>query len=582
MLSILKRDSIGKWSAYIFISVLFIFILNLTWLKWGNLYTDTFHDSWVVEEMLHGRVLYRDIFYEYGLFAPYFLAGLCSIFGYCLNVFIFCGIALTVACIFFIYRICRLFVERSAAVLAAAIFIVAFVPGQYPYQSAFDFILPYSFASIFLVLFSLAGLFCFLKFTFTKKSVYLNLWVLSVALVFLSRPVMGTMIYLGFIFPFAVYIAKGFFPGRSKAIGVMFLPVFIAAAAYLLFLFFANAWGGFDEGVVRQLAARSGNGDGGYVVRTMGLDHMWFNLIAAVSLFCVTCICVVLLALAIRLFAERKYFIFGLLAFAAALAGGLFFLTNMSQYCYLPLMSGFLALWFAGRIIVGGDIGRYGSLCALFSLGFFMALRVILSANPAGAGFCFLAGVLTGGYIFFFRIAGDFFSMRIKQFSLRLFNIFLIIFFIFIGSYYPITSWAVLSKRTLPIACPRGTLIADNDKMAQVFNDVVVYLREHTDKNATVTAVPEISGINFFSQRRNPLRYYAFTRSAIVFFNEENVISDFKAKRPDYVVVLSKLSRRDGLFGVHYGVKLNTWIGDNYQLENEWPGSLKILKRKGS
>jgi hypothetical protein len=582
-----RREQFLKYLAYIFIGGLFIFLFKISWLKHGSLYVETFRDPWMVEEILRGKVVYRDLFYEYGFLPPYVLAGLCAAFGYHLNVFIFCGAALGLGCGMFIYRIVLLFISRFAATLTVSIFFIVFVFGQYYYQSIFNFILPYNFASLFLVLFSLAALFCFLRFIMERKVFYAYMWIAAMAMVFLSRPIVGAFIYLGFLLPWVVMAYKGFFRNQFKALAAMIAPVLAGILAYALFISVNHAWRGFNESIIQQTAVRSSGVDAGYALRSMGLDRPWFNFLVAVAVLYVAMACVVMLAFAASFFSKRNSFILGFLFFAASFAGGAFFLMNIDQYRYLPILTAGLALWYAYRAVVSGDSMRYVSLCAVFSLGFFMSLRIILNANPADCGFCFLAVALAGYYIFFFRIFNDFLAGKIKNFSPKLFNIFLVIFFIFTNSFYPVVSWAFTQKRTIPVIGSRGGIIVEDDRAVYFFRQVVEYLREHTDRKATVVAVPEISGINFFSERRNPLRYYSPTHTFLYLCKEEMMIGEFAAKKPDYVVMLS--SKDCDHVGVDYGFKLNSWINDNYRVEKvfgdypyhgKWSGGIAVLRRR--
>ena len=575
------RDRFLKYLAYVLMGALFLFLFKISWLKWGNLFTDTFRDPWMVEEIFHGKVVYRDLYYEYGFLPPYLLAGLCAIFGYHLNVFIFCGAALTIGCSVLIYRTLRLFIVRFAATLAVCIFLVVFAFGQYYYQTIFNFILPYGFASIFFVLFSLAALFGFLRFILKGKAFYAYLWVAAMVLVFLSRPIMGAFIWLGFLLPWALAAHKNCFCRAAKASAFLAAPLLIASAAYTVFLSVTQAWAGFYESIVQQVTVRSAGMDTGYALRSMGLDYAGFNLLLVIATFAVVMGCVTLLAFAVSFFTKRNLFVLGLLCFAAAVIVGMFFLMNMDQYRHLPLLAAALAFWCAYRAVVSGDSTRYIALCAVFSLGFFMALRIVLNAKPAGGGFCFLTGALIGYYIFLFRLLNDFFRAKIKNFSPVKFNFSLAVFFIFINSFYPIVSWTFLLKHTVPVTGRRGGIIATDDRTSRVFQETVDYLRDHTDENATVTAVPEIGGINFFSQRRNILRYYAPTCSFLALCTEEKMVAEFAAKNPDYIVMLLSREPRYGFFGVDYGIRLSSWINDHYRLEKKCSGGLMILKKKG-
>jgi len=566
-LDILIRERFFKYFAYIFMGGLFIFLFHLSWLKWGNLFTDTFRDPWIVDGILSGKVVYRDLFYEYGFLPPYTLAALCLAFGYHLNVFIFCGAALAVGCGTLIYRILRLFAARFIAVMVVSIFFVVFVFGQYYYQTIFNFILPYSFASIFFVFFSLAALYCFLKFIDKRRTAYLYFWAIFMILVFLSRPIMGSLVYIGFLPPYLICAVNSFFPSRRQALGFLLVPIAAGIALYAIFLAAVNGWAGFGESILLQFSRRDYMVDAGYALRSTGLDQVAFNVAMAVSTAALVFLSIALLAWAVKFFVQRKKVVCGAVLVASAMIIAALFLMNIEQYRHLPLMMGLLVLWSAWRAATGIDTKHYVSLCAVFSLGFFMALRIVLNAKPAGGGFCFLTIALIGYYVYFFTVIPDFMAGRFKDFSRRIFSILIFIFFIFINTCYPIISWAFLVKHTVPVISFRGGIIATDDRMSHVFEEAAVYLHEHADKNATVTAVPEISGINFFSGHRNNLRYYTLNRALLRLCGDDAVINEFKAKAPDYLAVLLSRDLQYGVFGEDYGLKLNMWIVGNYRLE---------------
>ena len=68
------RKYAGSQAIFFLVSASFLGLLAITWLKWGDVIIDTFRDLWVPLQMINGRALYKDIFYEYGFMPPYILA----------------------------------------------------------------------------------------------------------------------------------------------------------------------------------------------------------------------------------------------------------------------------------------------------------------------------------------------------------------------------------------------------------------------------------------------------------------------------------------------------------------------------
>ena len=68
-----------------------------TWAPWGDVQIDCGRELYVPTQITHGKVLYRDIWYQYGPLEPYLAALLVVLFGQYLNVFYLFGLAMAIA-----------------------------------------------------------------------------------------------------------------------------------------------------------------------------------------------------------------------------------------------------------------------------------------------------------------------------------------------------------------------------------------------------------------------------------------------------------------------------------------------------
>ncbi|MFH1847084.1 MAG: hypothetical protein ABH869_05970, partial [Candidatus Omnitrophota bacterium] len=81
-----------KFSFLIIIIVgCFAYLLDFTWLKWGDLIIDTGRELYVPLMLSEGKLLYKDIVYVYGPFVPYLHALLFKLFAPHLNWLILSG-----------------------------------------------------------------------------------------------------------------------------------------------------------------------------------------------------------------------------------------------------------------------------------------------------------------------------------------------------------------------------------------------------------------------------------------------------------------------------------------------------------
>jgi len=180
---------------WIMISVLFIYLLSLSWMKWGNLIIDSFRDINLPVDILRGKILYKDIVYPYGFLPPYLLSAFYFVFGVNILSAILLGIVITVAIIVFIYKISRFFLTQAQAALTVITFLFIFAFGFYASTGIFNFILPYSFASTLFSLFTTGALYFFIAFIFTENNKKLLLFSLFIFLSILSRPDMSIFVW---------------------------------------------------------------------------------------------------------------------------------------------------------------------------------------------------------------------------------------------------------------------------------------------------------------------------------------------------------------------------------------------------
>ena len=119
----------------------FIYLLSVSWLKWGHLFNDTPHELSFPQQILDGRILYKDLFHPHGLLSPYFIALLYKFFGVKILTLVWLGIAITTTLSFVLYKISRLFLGRPSAALVAITFLYLFAFGFYmPSSGIFNFI----------------------------------------------------------------------------------------------------------------------------------------------------------------------------------------------------------------------------------------------------------------------------------------------------------------------------------------------------------------------------------------------------------------------------------------------------------
>ena len=87
------------------LALVFAGFIWMTWMKWFDLYVDSFRDVWVAEQMIGGQSLYREVYYEYGFLIPTTYSALIRIFGNPLYVMVLFGIGVGAATLGLVYAI---------------------------------------------------------------------------------------------------------------------------------------------------------------------------------------------------------------------------------------------------------------------------------------------------------------------------------------------------------------------------------------------------------------------------------------------------------------------------------------------
>jgi hypothetical protein len=150
------------------------------------------------------------------------------------------------------------------------------------------------------------------------------------------------------------------------------------------------------------------------------------------------------------------------------------------------------------------------------------------------------------------------------------------LFFTLAASFFIVTAcccwgWYSLGQynnKQLVVVTPRGMFKTNNDYISKRYWQAIAYLAKNTTKDDTVIVVPQGESISFFSERRNPLRYFTLQPPFFKMTDENRIILQFSESHADYIVIVQVDTTQYGAtsFGIDYAKKLNIWIKENYQL----------------
>jgi hypothetical protein len=551
------------------LGLVFIFLLFFTMNRWGDLIVDTFRDFNIAIDIMHGKVLYRDVFYEYGLLPPHVLSLVFSIFGAKIHSAVALGATIAAFTAWGVYRVGRFFLDQFTAAATVIGFFLALVFGHYTFLGIFNFILPYSLASTMVILFITWSVFFFIKFIFSDKLGYLWFWVVTMFIAFLCRIELSSVVW------FCFFITAWFFRSGKKTIFFfVFLPVLCAVVVYWIFFAMNHAYSGFLTlfgGLV------SGAGSSGFVKGMLGTDNLHANFIKIRYSF----------------FAHLIFLLFfaGACSVIAALLKGRLARERILIYIASILGIGYLSYFF--NIYFFGGLIAYSGLAAMFliaipcviycffkgidardNLSFLVLIlvslvclaRIIFNIAPYHYGFYLMVPAIIAYSVLLYKVM--FFWQ--KNFCPDVSRIFVIIVFnVFLLS-QAFAAWSIsfpmYGVRALGVNTEKGVFYTYPSQSIGVFWQAVAYISENTKASDTVDVVPEGYGINFFSQRQRSLPYTCYQPDTFKIYKEMKIIEDFNKYRPGYIVMTSRDCTEFGAraFGVDYAKDLYAWILDNY------------------
>ncbi|MBU4313085.1 MAG: glycosyltransferase family 39 protein [Candidatus Omnitrophica bacterium] len=580
------------WISALIILGAFTYLLNISWLKWGSLLIDTGRELCVPWRLLSGDLLYKDIFYEFGPFAPYLNALLCMIFGVHLRSFIIGGILTVALMCFLIYKLSRIFLTPIFSTLSVLTFLFVFAFNQHYEAGIFNYIIPYSYASIYSMLFACAALFFYSRSLLKGKrgSIYLCGFLTLLTLV--TRIEIGIMLIVSILTGIILDSRRG---KRSKMICIYSLfPVIVAGLIYGLFAIMTR--GAAHHIVDTNTLLINVDIRGPLTGNTLGTNDFWNNIAAILkTALYYTGISVVFFIAGWVLFLIRKLGLIkkGLLSIGAvALAVGIVILFQRKffpyylQYRCAPIICIVLFIIAYRGSSAGMDQKRSLFLMAFSVFSVLTMTRMLFAVKAEHSGFYLLVPGMLCYYFFFLKVIPEIFTKT----QMRAFYGFA---FAILSAAFIITpttfSFYMYKYRTLEISSPRGTMRVRPGYYR--CKQLLDYLNEKTGPSATLVVFPEGSTLNFLSARVNPLHQHSYLP---LWFsdpdNEEEVINGLEDNDVTYVAIVRRDTSDYGAarFGIDYAQGIMSYLANHYVSEKQfgpWPFtsnefSLVLLKRQ--
>jgi hypothetical protein len=579
----MSKEVNARWkSLLVFLCVVlsFLYLLNVSWFRWGSLVIDTFRDMNVCDKLLSGNLIYRDIAYEYGFLPPLILSAVCRVFGLKIAAFAGTGIIISIMISFLLYKISRIIMDRIGSILVVLVYLFVIAFGLYDRNGIFNLIIPYSFASVMFIYFVLAALFFFLKYLLLGRFMFLLLWAVVQTLALLCRPDMAIATWI--CFAGSVGVLSYINVRRNKireilsCVIILLFPVFASVAAYWLCFIITGGWEGFKLSCLKPVLL----GMSKYLSSNMGMGaDIGVDFKLMIESLVVHGLGVIVMGLGVILLARsldknkentlQGVFLGVSAIFCSFLIIYKYLFTSVSwmQYKCIPVLLIVGLLFSAVRLVKNNASEKDMIPFVILSVALATIVRVIFISSPFSYSFCIIPALIY--YYYFFLEVIPFYLNRLSlDFNTYLFKSLMVcIFLLLIGKYWNFSSNQYL-QRNMKVVSDVGEMFCFQDPASLHTLEAVKYLIVETPPDAGVVVVPECMSVNFLSRRQSPLKYASFVPGLFTQYGDEVIVRDFNKARPGYVVLAGRVTAEHGspFFGLTYGQKLYECILRDYRL----------------
>jgi hypothetical protein len=570
------KNPSAAWTARGVILAVAIAMAWFTWGRWGDFQIDCGREIYVPVAILQGKLLFRDIWYMYGMLAPYVQALLFHVFGISLTVLYVFGLGLTIGSALLLYEIARLF---DLGPLVSAVPSLFFLSEAF-YPFIFNFVFPYSYAAALAVFLGLVCLYLVMRPGPGIRPMQLGIAALFAALVVLTKQEFGLTCLMLLAFDVAVtFLIRRSVRQLIQNIVVCCAGLSPAVAVYGWFTWKLSAkLIYFDNWIATP---------GTYFMRTFGLHMMAINgfrfgpkeVISTAFLAFLSLALWYGIASANALAMEKRRvprFVMIIVALNI-LVIAMILLQALQQLTVLSFITGqiafpqgifYLGLYFLMQAL--WKLWKYPDSTLAFAeaaLGIYATIssaRVMLELVPSPYKYSvFFNGPL---YLIFIilvsrliRRAGQSLAPR-RQKSLlyAMLGVACVLNFVPIFLYH--------RYRLVPLKTEFGTMYTKTDILILV-PQIVDFMKTHTRNGKDILFLPEPPSLYVFAGMQSPSRWYSLLPGYVDPQQEQEFIKEAVSNDVRYVLLSNRAMPEYGVvsFGLGYDSTIYQWILTNFK-----------------
>lgn len=571
----LDREDL-KW--IILIAISFAFALGVSWERWGNPLVDCGREMNQPLRLLRGETLYSDLRHIYGPLSPHLNATLYRLFGASLNVLYADGIVTGAIILALVYWLARHLMGRAASATAtlSVMWLCAFKP-------AGNYVLPYAFSALHGSALGLASLALLLRAFRADKN---RFWVVAgvlAGLALLAKTEMGVAALV------AGVVAAGLTGHRRRAGPVSCLALFAIPALALpcaVYFWIAGRVGWHTLVQESFLLPVTLPPELVYFNQRMfGFDRPLDSLaLMFISLLRLGALGGMIAAISLLVVRRRTGGHTGtsadraelrrpwalLLGSLGVFSGASWMLGDLGPYLAMPLL--LVALLLAALVHYWQQYRETGELdrdtLTLIVIGVYALAslaRMLLRVRSGGAYSSYLlpASVILFTYCWVYPFPKLLRDARVRRLAGALALGLLLASVVVTAG---VLSYRYRAKSTYPLHTPRGTMITLPD-FGQAFDEAIRFIQQETSRGDSVAVMPEGTSLNFFTDRRNPLRDEITTPGLLPEAGEKRAIQQLVESNTRVVLIANRPTVEFGaaVFGRDYGRRLMRWVEENFE-----------------
>jgi hypothetical protein len=568
-----KADLIAVliWVAFFFI------FLFLTFQRWGDPVIDCGRDPYIAEELLNGKVLYKDFYYPYGPLAPYVLSFLFLAFGIHLNTLYICGAICSLILLSLLYATSRFLLGPflSAMVVFTCIYECCFN------YLLFNYIFPYAYAALFGALFSVAFMFFLARHIRDKKPFDLILCSVFCGLALITKIEFGfALSVLIFIYLLFSHFNNNNITRNTLLAGA--LPAMIISIIVSLLTVKITGWAEMARHLeYTQVSLKSDASR--YILDLQFGWHFFLSTFKDLPDIILYLIVIALfIAIIVTLFnkASVNYYVstfvililLGIILTLNFDITAIYDATFMTKYhflSYIPIISVLIVLYyiyksfFKKENLDNKDMLVFCIICYTLLIN----LRNFFSFNIVTYGAFFLPPVLIAIFYYAKRIQ-EFIANKKPHF--KRFNTYWVPFIvtIYVFALFAKPHLLYMTNNT-PIITERGTIYTTENQGIPL-NYLISYIENNTNENDKILILPEETLIYFLTNRRAAGRFTDYLPIRLVNPElEENLINTIINEDVKLIAISNRSSYENykyPFWGIDYNRTVMKWLQKNYAL----------------